>query len=112
MRCLADRLPNVMKNGGKFENSLFKQFFNVIQKFIVIVVTGCTCEMSFSKLILVKSKLRSTTKQNRLNALTVLRIEQEMAVNVNADAVIDNFKIVVYFKRRMSIIILSEFYVC
>jgi len=81
----------------------FNQFFNVIQKFVVIPVTSCTCERSFSKLTLVKSKLRSTMKQERLNALMVLTVEQEMAVNVDADAVIEDFKIAVDFKRRMSL---------
>lgn len=38
-------------------------------------------------------------KQERLNALMVLTVEQEMAVNVDADAVIDDFKIAVDFKR-------------
>ncbi|XP_060846498.1 zinc finger MYM-type protein 1-like [Rhopalosiphum padi] len=81
----------------------FNQFFNVIQKFVVIPVTSCTCERSFSKLTLVKSKLSSTMKQERLNALMVLTVEQEMAVNVDADAVIDDFKIAVDFNRRMSL---------
>ncbi|CAI6343901.1 unnamed protein product [Macrosiphum euphorbiae] len=81
----------------------FNQFFNVIQKFVVIPETSCTCERSFSKLTLVKSKLRSTMKQERLNALVVLTVEQEMAVNVDADAVIDDFIIEVDFKRRMSL---------
>lgn len=79
----------------------FNQFFNVIQKFVVIPVTSCTCERCFSKLTLVKSKLRSTMKQDRLNALMVLTVEQEMVVNVDADAVIDDFKIAVDSKRRM-----------
>jgi len=41
-------------------------------------------------------------KQERLNALMVLTVEQEMAVNVDAD-VIDDFKIAVDFKKRMSL---------
>ncbi|KAF0742053.1 zinc finger MYM-type protein 1-like, partial [Aphis craccivora] len=70
---------------------------------LIIPVTSCTCERSFSKLTLVKSKLRSTMKQERLNALMVLTVEQEMAVNVDVDAVIDDFKTAVDFKRRMSL---------
>jgi len=42
-------------------------------------------------------------KQERLNALMVLTVEQAMAVNVDADAVTDDFKIAVDFKRRMSL---------
>jgi len=47
--------------------------------------------------------------EDRLNALIV---EQEMAVNINYDAVIDDFKIGVDFNRRIFIIFLSEFYLC
>jgi hypothetical protein len=66
-------------------------------------VTSCTCKRSFSKLTQVKFKLRSTMNQKRLNALMVLTVEREITVNVHADAkFVDDFKIAVDFKRRMS----------
>ncbi|KAF0725290.1 zinc finger MYM-type protein 1-like [Aphis craccivora] len=37
-------------------------------------------------------------KQERLNALIVLTVEQEMAVNIDVDAVIDDFKTASYTK--------------
>lgn len=41
-------------------------------------------------------------KQDRLNAFAVLTVELEIAINVNADVVIDNFKLPLNFKRRMT----------
>lgn len=42
-------------------------------------------------------------EHDRLNALMVLTVQQEMAVNVDAEAIIDDFKIAVDFKRQMSL---------
>ncbi|XP_050064156.1 uncharacterized protein LOC126552999, partial [Aphis gossypii] len=44
------------------------------------------------KLKILKSKLRSTMLQERLNALMLITVEQEMAINLNPDDVIDHFK--------------------
>lgn len=59
---------------------------------MVIPVTTCSCERSFSKLSIVKSKLRSTMLQERLENLLTMFIEQEKAYNVNLDEVIETFK--------------------
>lgn len=44
-------------------------------------------------MIIVKSKLRSTMKQERPNVLLFLFIEQELIWNINIEDVIDNLKI-------------------
>ena len=80
-----------LKNYDK--QNIFGQFTNILKKFTVIPVTGCICERSFSKLTLVKSKLRSTMLQERLNALMLITVEQEMAIKLNPDdIIIDHFK--------------------
>lgn len=79
----------------------FSNFFQVIQRFMVIPVTSCTCERSFSKLSVVKSKLRTTMRQDRLNTLMLLSVERELAVKIDTDEVINDFKNKVEFKRRM-----------
>lgn len=66
---------------------------------MTISVTSCNCERSFSKLSIVKSKLRTTMKQERLNSLMLLSVEQEFAMRVDAVEVIDNFKTKVDYKR-------------
>lgn len=76
--------------GGR--SNTFNNFFKCLKYFVVIPVTSCGCERSFSKMTIVKSKLRSTMKQERLNALLFLFIEQELTSNVNIEDVIDDFK--------------------
>jgi hypothetical protein len=45
---------------------------------LTIPITVASAERSFSKLKLIKSYLRSTMSQERLNGLTILSIEKEM----------------------------------
>jgi len=57
------------------ENEKYKIYTNfnaAIQTFSVIPVTTCSCKTAFSKLTHVKTKLRSTTKQDRLDSLMLL----------------------------------------
>lgn len=73
-------------------NVIFCNIFKAIKQFMVIPVTTCSCERSFSKLSIIKIKLRSTMLQERLDHLLTMFIEQELAYNVNLDEVIDTFK--------------------
>jgi len=41
--------------------------------------------------------------QERLNSLMLIAIEQEIAVHIDVDAVIDDFKNKVDYKRRMTL---------
>jgi len=86
------------------ENEKYKIYtaFNAaIQTFSVIPVTSCSCERAFSKQTHVKTKLRSTTKQDRLESLMLLYVEQELMANVEASEVIEEFKSIVPFQRRL-----------
>ncbi|XP_060863377.1 zinc finger MYM-type protein 1-like [Metopolophium dirhodum] len=78
----------------------FKTFYNCLTYFVFIPVTSCGCERSFSKMSIVKTKLRSTMTQERLNALLFLFIEQEYVSNINIESVIDDFQNVPT-KRRL-----------
>jgi len=59
--------------------------------FSIVPVTSCSCERVFLKLNIVKSKLRSTMAQDRLESLILLLTEQEMASNVEVDLVFNEF---------------------
>ena len=48
-------------------------------------------EMSFSKLKLIKSYLRSTMSQERLSGLVILSIEKEMLTELECKNLISNF---------------------
>lgn len=81
----------------------FSNFKTVIEKFSTIPVTSCSCERSFSKLSIVKSKLRSTMLQDRLEHLLIPFVEQELTANTDLDDVIEQFKQMVPFNRRMNL---------
>jgi hypothetical protein len=49
---------------------------------LTIHVTVASAERSFSKLKLIKSYLRSTMSNERLNGLTILSIEEKMLENL------------------------------
>ena len=58
---------------------------------LTIPVTVASAERSFSKLKLVKSYLRSTMSQERLNGLAVISIENDMAEKISYEELIDDF---------------------
>jgi len=63
---------------------------NVLIDFATISDTSC--ERIFSKLPIVKSKLRSTTFQERLESLVLLFVEQENVMNIQVEEVIVELK--------------------
>ncbi|XP_020263213.1 zinc finger MYM-type protein 1-like [Asparagus officinalis] len=58
---------------------------------LTIPVTVASAERSFSKLKLLKSYLRTTMTQDRLNGLAILCIEKDMLENIKYDSIIDDF---------------------
>jgi hypothetical protein len=58
---------------------------------LIILVTVASVERKFSKLKLIKSYLRSTMSQERLNGLVILSIEKKMLENLEYKNLIKNF---------------------
>jgi len=58
---------------------------------LTIHVTVASAERSFSKLKLIKSYLRSTMSQEKLNGLAILSIENEMLKKLEYKNLISNF---------------------
>lgn len=63
----------------------------ILKLYLTICVSVASCERSFSKLKLIKTYLRSTMSENRLNGLALLSIEKGRMVNIDFDTVIDDF---------------------
>ena len=58
---------------------------------LTISVTVDSVERSFSNLKLIKSYLRSTMSQERLNGLTILSIEKHMLEQIDSNSLIIDF---------------------
>ena len=58
---------------------------------LTMPVTVASAERSFSKLKLLKSYLRSSMSQERLNDLAILCIEKNMLENIDVDTIINDF---------------------
>lgn len=63
----------------------------LLQLYLTLPVTTATPERSFSKLKIIKTYLRSTMSQTRLNSLAVLSIENEESRSVDIDKVVNEF---------------------
>jgi hypothetical protein len=63
----------------------------VLRIVLTIPVTVASGERSFSKLKLIKSYLRATMKQDRLNGLAMLSIEKDVASELDYSSVINKF---------------------
>jgi hypothetical protein len=58
---------------------------------LTMSVTVASAERSFSKLKLLKTYLRSSMSQERLNGLAILCIEKNMLEHIDVDAIIGDF---------------------
>ena len=56
---------------------------------LAIPISSCTAERSFSALKRVKTRLRSTMMQERLDGLLLIAVERKILKTINSDAIID-----------------------
>ncbi|XP_074292532.1 uncharacterized protein LOC141619418 [Silene latifolia] len=59
--------------------------------FLTVPVTVASAGRSFSKLKLIKTYLRSSMSEERLNGLVMLSIEKELLENIDVDVIINDF---------------------
>ncbi|KAL4148872.1 hypothetical protein QTP88_003017 [Uroleucon formosanum] len=69
----------------------FPTLTRLIQLFITIPTNSASCERSFSCLRRLKTYLRTTMGQSRLNSLGILQIERERSSLIDENEVIDKF---------------------
>jgi hypothetical protein len=76
------------------DNNLIPIFPNIeisLRIFLCIMVSNASAERSFSKLKLVKNFLRNSIKQERLNQLSILSIENDLCRSINFEDIIEEF---------------------
>ena len=71
--------------------STFPNIEIALRIFLSMMVTNCTGERSFSKLKLIKNKLRSCMTQQRLNSLSVTSVESEVVETLDFDDIVTDF---------------------
>jgi hypothetical protein len=71
---------------GSFPNA-----FVALRIYLSLMITNCTGERSFSKMAIIKNKLRSSMANNRLTALAILSIESDVVRQMSFDDIIDDF---------------------
>jgi len=59
--------------------------------FLCLMISNCSGERSFSRMALVKNKLRSTMTAGRLSALELLSVESDCLDNVSFSDIVDKF---------------------
>ena len=71
------------------EKDYYPNIRSLMMIMVTIPVTSCECERSISILRLIKSRLRSTTGAERLNALTLMQCHRDIALD--PDKIINEF---------------------
>ena len=69
----------------------YSELYQLYRLFATLPITSASCERSFSKLTIVKNKLRSTMVQHRLENLMILFVENDLTDQLNFESVIDSF---------------------
>ena len=69
----------------------FPTFLKTLKLALTLCVTSSSCERSFSCLKRLKSYLRSTMSNERLNSLAVISIERDFSFSLSLDDIVDKF---------------------
>lgn len=80
--------------------SVYPQICICLRIFLAIPVSVASGERSFSKLALIKNRLRSTMSQERVTNLMVLSIEHRLARTLDYDELINSFAAVKARKKK------------
>lgn len=80
-----------LKKMAKEVRSLFPQVEKLIRLLLVVPATSCTAERSFSALRRLKTWLRSTMTQSRLNAIALCHVHQEVLDSLNLTDIASQF---------------------
>ena len=69
----------------------YPNIFVAYQIYLTMSVTSALYERIFRKLKLIKTYLRSTTEQVRINHLSIISIENKIARQINYEDIINDF---------------------
>ena len=77
----------------KLCSTAYENLFLAYKYLVTLSVTKCSCERSFSKLKLIKTRLRLSLTQENLESLMIIPIEKELALELknNKEDITDKF---------------------
>ena len=81
-KLLPDTAEDFLKSLAKLGKDVFFSLQVAVQLLLTLSVSVASCERSFSKLKSIKNYLRTTMSQDRWEALAILSVEFEIALNV------------------------------
>ena len=64
---------------------VFPNISTALKLYLAMTITSCEAEINFSKLAFIKNKFRSTMSEDRLNYLSILSIENDIARKLSFD---------------------------
>lgn len=67
----------------------FENLYSIIKLCLTLPTSSCSVERSFSKLKIIKSRLRSTMDQKRLQNLMVISCEHDVSIDISKVIVIN-----------------------
>ena len=70
---------------------VFPNVYTLLKIYLVLMSTNCSSERSFLKLKLIKSRLRSSMTQGKLNCLTLMNAENDLLREISYSHIIDDF---------------------
>ena len=76
---------------GKRVQDTFPNVEIALRMYLVLMITNCSGERSFSKLKLIQNRLRTSMTQGRLNDLTIMSIESDVMRSVDFESTIADF---------------------
>ena len=88
---------------------VYGELYELYRIFVTLPVTTASCERSFSKLAIVKNKLRSTMSQDRLQSLLILFVENDLTNQIEFEPVIETFA---QMKSRCMNLIVTVIFMC
>ncbi|EDS44505.1 conserved hypothetical protein [Culex quinquefasciatus] len=89
--------------GSTGQEAMFENYAKVAKTLSVYPVSSCKAERAFSKMAIVKMKLRSTMLQKRLNAIMLPFVEQQLCNEICIEDVVDEFDRLTGAQRRFAL---------
>ena len=80
-----------MLKSMKTSKVLFSEVHKIVKLFLTMPVSSATAERSFSSLRRIKTYLRSTMTQKRLNHVMILHIHKSFTDNISIDSIVRDF---------------------